>query len=90
MPKSKGAFPVEKVQYRNSRCSSDRHKDIHLTKGDLQMSGNIREKSGAYAKASATACRDHSSWRNEQGLLTHTPEVSRNSEGSNIELVPIR
>ena len=27
---------LERGQYRNSRCSSDRHKDIHLTEGDLE------------------------------------------------------
>ena len=26
----------ERGQYRNSRCSSDRHKDIHLTEGGLE------------------------------------------------------
>lgn len=30
--------------YRNSKCSSDRHKDIHLTEGGLGV-GNDTEKS---------------------------------------------
>ena len=34
LPKSKVSISVE-VQYRNSRSSRDRYKDIHLTEGGL-------------------------------------------------------
>jgi len=42
LPKSKA---LERGQYRNSRCSSDRHKDVHLTEGGLELYGLQIEKS---------------------------------------------
>ncbi|MCG8310042.1 MAG: hypothetical protein MI975_21780, partial [Cytophagales bacterium] len=41
----------ERGQGQNSRCSRNRHKDIHLTKGDLLVSGTWEKVS-----------RGHSSW----------------------------
>ena len=36
---------LERVWCRNSRCGSDRHKDIHLTEGGLEPYGLRIEKS---------------------------------------------
>ena len=36
---------LERGQYRNSRCSRHRHKDIHLTEGGLELYGLQIEKS---------------------------------------------
>jgi len=80
LPKSKVLIDlINRRAYRNSRCSRDTYKDIHLTEravrkkniqwiflalGQLEVweidVEYIEEKSGAYAKASAPACRSHS------------------------------
>ena len=46
LPKSKAFlfFILKKGQYRNGRCSSDRHKDNHLTEGGLELYGLQIEK----------------------------------------------
>ena len=43
MPKSKA--PDYQRVFRNSRCGRERHKDIHLTEGDLDSYGIAVEKS---------------------------------------------
>ena len=58
----------------NSRCSSDRHKGIYLTKGDLKLR---LEKSAEVIVAGGTS-RD---------CEHHTPEDSQNSEGPNVKFV---
>ena len=46
------------------------------------------EKSGACAKASATACRGHSTLSNERGLPKPYPRDLTTEEGPNIESRP--
>ena len=43
LPKSKA--PGYRRQFQNSRCSRDRHKDIRLTEGDLDIHEMVVEKS---------------------------------------------
>jgi len=52
----------EQGQNRNSRYGRLRYKDIHLTEGDLPMSGTLEEVS-----------RGHSNCGNEQGLRIPYP-----------------
>ena len=57
-----------------------------LTWGDLELYVIQIEKSGAYAKASATACRGHSS---QQDLSRKDSEFSRVDEVLNVYLPEI-